>query len=157
MLDTMSLWVLRCVCTPSSSCWFWALFMVEWHQVCMSEKRPKCGCCLCPLCKSSSGFPFCIFKVPYPRMETSSLWHWPRPLNSQLEGVISPNVPPALRAQKLCLLLANTNIGEDKITAQEASSPDRDNPEYNYWVKCCWWDSRDQQQNVEHRRDRAAA
>lgn len=64
-------------------------------------------------------------KCVIPRMETSSsLWHWHKPLNSQLEGVISPNVPPALIAQKLYPPLTNTNAGEDKINGQEATCPD---------------------------------
>lgn len=65
-------------------------------------------------------------KCIIPQMETFSLfhlWHWHKPLNSQLKGIISSNFPPALIAQKLYPPLTNTNTRENKINSQEAGCP----------------------------------
>jgi len=85
------------------------------------KKDAICALCLNPALVFHPVYSICIIS----QIETSSsLWHWHKPLNSQLEGVITPNIPPALTAQKLYLPLANTNTGEDKINGQEASCPD---------------------------------
>lgn len=93
-------------------------------------------------------------KCIIPQMETSSsLWHWHKPLNFQLESHFSKCFT--------CCHGTRAVPASCKHKHMARSCPDWDNPEYSSQELAAgganWWHSRDQWWKSKHRRDRETA